>query len=166
MAVYYAIDQTDSISHHGIKGMKWGVRRFQNPDGSLTFEGKKRYSLQERARHYGKQRANENERKYNEAKNTFTNQKLRQEVQNIYGIKGMMRVAKDLNKGYKMNKAISREESRKRAKVEATALLASLAVLASGGSAAVTVTPLFTTAVSAIRSREIDIGRAFVDRYE
>lgn len=74
MAVYYAIDQTDSISHHGIKGMKWGVRRFQNPDGSLTFEGKKRYSLQERARHYGKQRADENERKYNEAKNTFTNQ--------------------------------------------------------------------------------------------
>ncbi len=33
-----------SLSHHGIKGQKWGVRRFQNKDGSLTEEGKKRYS--------------------------------------------------------------------------------------------------------------------------
>ena len=29
--------------HHGIKGQKWGVRRFQNEDGSLTAEGKARY---------------------------------------------------------------------------------------------------------------------------
>lgn len=29
--------------HHGIKGMKWGVRRYQNADGSLTPEGQKRY---------------------------------------------------------------------------------------------------------------------------
>ena len=29
--------------HYGIKGQKWGVRRFQNEDGSLTLEGKKRY---------------------------------------------------------------------------------------------------------------------------
>lgn len=32
------------LSHHGILGMKWGIRRFQNKDGSLTSEGKKRYS--------------------------------------------------------------------------------------------------------------------------
>ena len=32
------------IKHHGIKGQKWGVRRFQNKDGSLTPKGKKRYS--------------------------------------------------------------------------------------------------------------------------
>lgn len=31
------------IAHHGIKGMKWGVRRYQNPDGSLTPEGRRRY---------------------------------------------------------------------------------------------------------------------------
>ena len=31
------------ISHHGIKGQKWGVRRFQNPDGTWTDAGKKRY---------------------------------------------------------------------------------------------------------------------------
>ncbi len=30
------------LVHHGIKGQKWGVRRYQNPDGSLTPEGKKR----------------------------------------------------------------------------------------------------------------------------
>ena len=34
---------TDTLAHHGIKGQKWGVRRFQNEDGSLTPEGEKRY---------------------------------------------------------------------------------------------------------------------------
>lgn len=29
--------------HHGIKGQKWGVRRYQYADGSLTPQGKKRY---------------------------------------------------------------------------------------------------------------------------
>lgn len=33
------------IAHHGIKGMRWGVRRYQNPDGSLTPEGRKRYMV-------------------------------------------------------------------------------------------------------------------------
>lgn len=31
------------LAHHGIKGQKWGLRRFQNPDGSLTPEGEARY---------------------------------------------------------------------------------------------------------------------------
>lgn len=30
------------LAHHGIKGQKWGVRRFQNPDGTRTALGKKR----------------------------------------------------------------------------------------------------------------------------
>lgn len=32
------------LAHHGIKGQKWGVRRYQTKDGSLTTAGKKRYS--------------------------------------------------------------------------------------------------------------------------
>ena len=34
---------SDYLEHHGIKGQKWGVRRFQNKDGSLTEEGISRY---------------------------------------------------------------------------------------------------------------------------
>lgn len=33
----------DFLMHHGIKGQKWGVRRYQNSDGSLTDEGRERY---------------------------------------------------------------------------------------------------------------------------
>lgn len=33
----------DNIVHYGIKGQKWGVRRFENPDGTLTDLGKERY---------------------------------------------------------------------------------------------------------------------------
>ena len=34
----------NELQHHGVKGQKWGVRRFQNSDGSLTNEGRRRYS--------------------------------------------------------------------------------------------------------------------------
>ena len=36
------MDKYMYIAHHGIKGQKWGVRRYQNPDGTLTDAGKKR----------------------------------------------------------------------------------------------------------------------------
>lgn len=35
--------QSDYIKHHGIRGQRWGVRRFQNKDGSLKPAGEKRY---------------------------------------------------------------------------------------------------------------------------
>ena len=32
------------LYHHGVKGQRWGIRRYQNKDGSLTPYGKKRYA--------------------------------------------------------------------------------------------------------------------------
>lgn len=40
----------EELYHHGIKGMHWGVRRFQNPDGSLTSAGRRRYEKEDMAR--------------------------------------------------------------------------------------------------------------------
>lgn len=44
MSNYYVITRSpDYLEHHGILGMKWGIRRYQNKDGSLTPEGRARY---------------------------------------------------------------------------------------------------------------------------
>ena len=69
---YYvgAMPVGDHLEHHGIKGMRWGQRRFQNDDGSLTALGRARYGVSNaygRARSsarsaYGKVKAN---REYN-----------------------------------------------------------------------------------------------------
>ena len=39
----YIVTKDGELLHYGIKGMKWGVRRYQNKDGTLTNAGKKRY---------------------------------------------------------------------------------------------------------------------------
>lgn len=38
----------NQLQHHGIKGMHWGVRRFQNEDGTLTAQGRRRYQKGEK----------------------------------------------------------------------------------------------------------------------
>lgn len=43
------MNQNDELLHYGIKGQKWGIRRYQNPDGTLTAEGRKRAKQEYRA---------------------------------------------------------------------------------------------------------------------
>lgn len=58
------------LQHHGIKGQKWGIRRFQNKDGTLTPAGK--------------QRASE-EKKRSDSKNrgTLTNAQLKKKIERL-----------------------------------------------------------------------------------
>ena len=43
----WEIRYNGELQHHGVKGQKWGVRRYQNSDGSLTPAGKKRYDREQ-----------------------------------------------------------------------------------------------------------------------
>lgn len=70
------------ICHHGIKGQKWGVRRFQNEDGSLTPAGERRY------RHYmAKYHTKVNGQKM------FDTDKSKQQAKTIRGLAGTAGVA-------------------------------------------------------------------------
>lgn len=96
----------DELRHWGIKGMKWGVRRYQNADGTLTAAGKKRYSSSENVRDIStdelRKRVNRlnNEQRYME----LTRSSSSGISKTADSVERASKTATDINKVYKVTK--------------------------------------------------------------
>lgn len=60
----------DFIQHYGVKGQRWGVRRYQNADGTLTAAGKKRAAQEQR-----RQQKEADKKRINERKQAYKNRR-------------------------------------------------------------------------------------------
>ena len=99
----------DVLEHHGVKGMKWGIRRYQNEDGTYTSAGRRRYALDrdvndKSRRNIAKIRTGEAKRRYDVAKeknptNTYRIAELKGRVRTA---KRMEKLAKRMDKGAKL----------------------------------------------------------------
>ncbi|MDO4379003.1 MAG: hypothetical protein Q4C64_07755, partial [Erysipelotrichia bacterium] len=85
--------------HHGILGMKWGVRRYQNPDGSLMAEGRERYS--KNSSDYESYRKN-----LNKDPKTLSNKEMKDVIYRNNLNNQFKRVKKETDLGYKITNGI------------------------------------------------------------
>lgn len=75
----------NNLQHHGIPGQKWGVRRFQNKDGSLTTAGKKRVKDENSTVKDERKEASKNRRNLSDAdlKKRIERMKLEKEMKDL-----------------------------------------------------------------------------------
>lgn len=99
----------DVLEHHGVKGMKWGIRRYQNEDGTYTSAGRRRYALDrdvndKSRRNIAKIRTGEAKRRYDVAKekNPTNTYRLAELKGRIRTAKRAEKLAKRMDKGAKL----------------------------------------------------------------
>lgn len=96
MTTYVIKRDSDELYHHGIKGQKWGVRRFQNEDGSLTTEGRERYGSEKDQKKLSKdiQKYWRNRKHYNKLTNWMHDRK-RERINNSPQMKAALADVRD-----------------------------------------------------------------------
>lgn len=112
--VYY---ESNYLCHYGIKGQKWGVRRFQNPDGTFTAAGKARYfnsdgtlnkaGQKAQAKYEYKAKKRDIKKRYNEINKEFD----RKKADNLWGFEsgGIASRAKGhIKNEYERSKALNK----------------------------------------------------------
>ena len=93
----------DELYHYGIKGQKWGVRRYQNKDGSLTPAGKKRRSSSDEVRNMSTDELRQKVRRLNNEQRyiDLTKSSRSSISKTADGIERVSRIGGDVNKIYK-----------------------------------------------------------------
>lgn len=83
-----------SISHHGILGQKWGVRRFQNRDGTLTAKGKKHKETNNPNNERKKKSKNPQNMSYQELRDAVNRMTLEKQYKNLSNELNVQNVSK------------------------------------------------------------------------
>ena len=108
MSIYYVSGipySSDELYHHGIIGQKWGIRRFQNSDGTYTEAGKQRYGAKndkqaEKLANYQERQRRSSENYYEAVEKNLNNRqmKLEKKKQKATGVNRLMKLSGKIDK--------------------------------------------------------------------
>ena len=152
------------LAHYGVKGMKWGVRRYQNYDGSYTKKGLERYNKAESD--YESAKAKQKQIKSDHKKGTATKQDVKKANQDVKSAKkkmsdayGRLKTDKLADEGrelYKQGKTIT-------ANTQRNAMAQAAIVLGSNAASRIIASRTGDLRVAALSSRAIAIGGTAVN---